>query len=1188
MRLRRVFRQLLFWGIPIIATVLLVITGFIYWLIATPTGTRWAMNTAAVQFEGQSRGVTGSLWHGLSFDELQLQLPDDLRIEIEGAHLEVDWPELWHSRELNIKDLSAQRVAVWMDGEPKPEDPDAAPFSMPQLPVSVKVDRLALNQFAFSQHGESLPVDLSQLGLEAEGVLTNDGARIELTTVRVGYEDIWLEADGAATLTELAEPWTSSVQLQARAFSDQASSQICLDHYLPDHLRPSAGVELRDPEAPLCAINANAKWQGSLEQAVVTLTAAGQGLDVDARSSLQLTQSFPVRDTVVKVALPDGSGVDAKLDWQRDADDPSLDRLAGSIQAHEFDVGAWLEGVELPAKITLSGDYSARLSQSASQLDQADVNIHIADTSRWNGQPLQGQLIAEIARLDAFTGTELWQAYTVKNSDIDLRVGGNHVQAKGAFGLTNDLLKVMVNAPAIKQLWPGLDEIGATKLDAELKGSIFEHQLTAKVDHVLKGADPSVKVGNGPLTAQLGVQGVLDLASPSPSWRGQIQKMHAEHAGLGADIAQAFKVDVLMPSAEQTFALDVGAFSIQALIDNVPWLKLHHTKTHVDEAGFSTQGQTDTLNISAKRVDDLMKRLGLNNDQEKRGGVVDKRERLTALDDLALKLDWDVALKDALAGRIRLQRLAGDIMVPAEPAFPLGLNQAEVLVNIVPGAGGRSVIQADALIQTEKMGYVKAKGSSPIYYSKESGIRLRDADVKEIVLDAHMDNLAWTSLILKDQLELGGELIANVKVQSTPRGGFTTQGEITGHHLKITRLDDGVRLLDGELKANVNNNRFTVERLYFPAQLRVEPKEWRTATWIREDDDAKNGSLLLDGYWDLEDSTGDFAVKLHRYPILQRADRYAMVTGDLQMKALLPQIALTGKITADAGWFNLDMLGGIPTVDGDVVIIRSTDPVKEPSAEDADPINMTLDIDVDLGPRFYLTGYGVNSGLIGQMHIHMGDGQLTALGALNTRGGAIEMYGQRLQLRRGTITFQGDITSPILDIQALRTGLSVQAGVKVGGTARRPKIDLVSIPEVSELEKLSWLLFGHGPDEGGGDLALLVSVGSSFLGDGEPFYRKFGIDELSMRSGELGGAGSILPATSTASSLESEISDVERRFVEASKRLTSDITLSVRQALSDTGTVGRASYRLTRRLTADLSLGTVSGLALVYRWFSQD
>lgn len=306
------------------------------------------------------------------------------------------------------------------------------------------------------------------------------------------------------------------------------------------------------------------------------------------------------------------------------------------------------------------------------------------------------------------------------------------------------------------------------------------------------------------------------------------------------------------------------------------------------------------------------------------------------------------------------------------------------------------------------------------------------------------------------------------------------------------------------------------------------------------------------------------------------------------MRAAMPQINLTGKVTADAGWFNLDMLGGIPTIDGDVVVIRSTDPVRKPEEDVSAPIDINMNLEVDLGPRFYLTGYGVNSGLIGQLNIHMIDGQLTALGALNTRGGAIEVYGQRLQLRRGSITFQGSISNPILDIQALRTGLSVEAGVRVAGTARKPRINLISVPDVSELEKLSWLLFGHGPDEGGGDLALLVSVGSSFLGDGEPFYRKFGIDELSVRSGELGGAGSILPATSVASSRESAVSNVEQRFIQASKTLSEDITVGVRQALSDTGTVGRATYKLTRRLTAELSVGTVSGLALVYRWFSKD
>src|SRR5690625_5329032 len=167
--------------------------------------------------------------------------------------------------------------------------------------------------------------------------------------------------------------------------------------------------------------------------------------------------------------------------------------------------------------------------------------------------------------------------------------------------------------------------------------------------------------------------------------------------------------------------------------------------------------------------------------------------------------------------------------------------------------------------------------------------------------------------------------------------------------------------------------------------------------------------------------------------------------------------------------------------------------------------------------------------------------ELTGLGALRTRGGAIEIYGQRLQLRRGTITFQGDITNPILNIEAMRSGLAEEAGVRVACTANHTKIDLVSYPEVDELENLSWLFFGHGPDESGGDVALLISVGTSMLSDGEPFYKRFGIDELSLQSGDIGGGGSILPPTSTARRMESEDFEVgkrteERRGVEGRTR----------------------------------------------------
>ena len=246
------------------------------------------------------------------------------------------------------------------------------------------------------------------------------------------------------------------------------------------------------------------------------------------------------------------------------------------------------------------------------------------------------------------------------------------------------------------------------------------------------------------------------------------------------------------------------------------------------------------------------------------------------------------------------------------------------------------------------------------------------------------------------------------------------------------------------------------------------------------------------------------------------------------------------------------------------------------------------DVTIDLGPRFYLTGFGLDSGLVGSMDLHMADGKLTALGQLRTRGGAVSAYGQRLQLRRGRITFQGDVANPVLDIQALRTDVAVQAGVQVAGTARRPRIDLVSQPEVSETEKLSWLLLGHGPDQGGADISLLFSVGSSFLSGGEPFYKRFGLDELSMRSGELGSTGSVLPAQTVVSGMDTGASAIEQQFVIAGKNLSRNLRLSLEQALSDTGTVARLSYRLMRNLQAEVTAGTVTGLALVYRWFSMD
>ena len=249
------------------------------------------------------------------------------------------------------------------------------------------------------------------------------------------------------------------------------------------------------------------------------------------------------------------------------------------------------------------------------------------------------------------------------------------------------------------------------------------------------------------------------------------------------------------------------------------------------------------------------------------------------------------------------------------------------------------------------------------------------------------------------------------------------------------------------------------------------------------------------------------------------------------------------------------------------------------------PLQTSMNLKFDMGPRFYITGMGLDAGLLGSIQILLSDGRLTG-GRCARAAAASRPHGQKLRLRRGTLTFQGRLDNPVLDIEALRTGEQVEAGVKVAGTAQRPRIDLVSYPDVSDVEKLSWLLLGRGPDGSGGDAALLLSVGTALGGGGPPFYKQFGLDDVSIRSGNIGSSGSLLPDRTVAGDVNRDSdSRLATQFLVASKTFANGITLSVEQALAGADTVGRASYRLSRRWSVDLKGGAVNGIALVYRTF---
>jgi len=1300
------------WLGPVVVLLLALVCGFLYWVVATQAGTRWALHTGVHSQNGTLQGVRGNLWEGVQFERLDLPLPDDMHVQVQQFDLQVDWAQLWHQRQLMVKALKVGDVAVALPEQESPEDDEPFELELPQLPdlpISVAVKELYLGNLDLDIGEQHLPsvvagldaqLDFShELGVQLHQVhvsyeaahaqlqahLNYDGqqaeaqlaiadaafedfsgsgqlqAHLQGQQVKAHIQDLEVNHDGMraklqaeATLEEIAAPWASTLDAHLEVDSSRSDALICAQQYLPQTLhQQKTNVDADDatqidsdityttpvtsvmtdgavPPAPAseCAVAVELHWQGSLEQGEVRVNGDGQGFHLDAQADVQPESVMPVERAFIRAQLPDDSYLNADFDWTPSVMAPERAHVFARMDARDFDLGAWLESFDIPvpAVLNLNLDLQAQVDPEDQELYHASTTLELHEGTVWNALPAQGHLALDLARQPEPSGQPWWMDYVLVHSDADINLGQNHLALDGRWAQNpDDNLHLVFKGPALETLWPGLDPIGHTNIDLQFGGDWTRHRLSLKAEHLLSPAEseaiaadtqevqdaadgaqqrgPRQRLGTGWIRAELDLRGALSMHNehggqdsqgaqqglPFDRWAADIQHLQVQHGAFTVSSQNTTHFELEFEKNDRPLSVELGAWTLLTQVEDYSWLTLVHEHSMWRDGQWATKGHTEPVRFSGRFIDVLMHNLGLKDQHEKKGGIVFTDQHIEPLADIELQLNWDVAFREALGGQISLRRVAGDIMVPDEPPFPLGLDEAAATVSLNPQGAGRTQVDAQVVLRTEAMGYLQGQLDTMLYFSPEHGFELREDELKTVLLDAQMEDLSWTRLIIGDAMELGGELNAHVEMQIRELDNLTMQGEIRGENLRVTRLDDGVRLLDGTLEARLDDHRFIIDKLYFPARLRVEPKEWRTATWITEEEDAKDGYIDLSGFWDLEEETGHFEVDLHRYPILQRADRYAMMSGDLTVDALMPQINIKGHLTADAGWFDLDMLGGIPTVDGDVVVIRAGDTVKDDEDEiDDTPLDMSMDIEIDLGPRFYLTGYGVNSGLVGQLRVMMVGDQLTGLGALRTRGGAIEIYGQRLQLRRGTITFQGDITNPILNIEALRTGLAVEAGVRVAGTAHRPKIDLVSYPEVDELEKLSWLLFGHGPDESGGDVALLISVGTSMLSDGEPFYKRFGIDELSLQSGDIGGAGSILPPTSTASSMESEVSEVEKRFIQASKVFGQGFTIGVRQALADSGTVGRATYRLSRRLTAEVTLGTVSGMALLYRWFSRD
>lgn len=981
---------------------------------------------------------------------------------------------------------------------------------------------------------------------------------------------------------------------------------------------PSAGSsQLAGPPPPACQVVLRADAAGSMEGVQAKLDGDGSGLLLNVVADLAPRTALVLRSARVNVQLPDKSALAAQLDLQSNPAEQGAgrERIVGTISAQRLDLAPWLGESIPPAVLTVRGDVQADI-ENLSQLRHAAVDLRFEDGTRWNKQPLTGSLKAQVdiaaaadaavadataadaAAADA-TAADAAVATTspyptadplaglrIHGLDVDLKLGRNRIQASGEMDANDGTLTLDAQAPQLDAFWPGIP--GGAEFKGNVAGTVAAHRGELSAGYTPAKARAGV-LGQAPAKANIvftGGWGKGPAGQPDSAlvgWRGAFSRLTADTAGFTVAADRPVSLAYLPSAVHPQWQWQVGQTVLSVTLPGKERLTLSHQGSRGGGKRWETAGQADNLVITAAMARQVIGAIDpdaaskLGKGPSRVNAMVPEGQRRIALD-----LLWDLKFDGRLAGKARIARREGDLLIPGDPPIPLGLKALVLDLTATPTSPNASRLDAKINLATNKMGTVSGTGTAVLRMDANGGMALDERQPLRAKLDADIADLAWVSLFVGDTMEVGGAVKANIDVQGTLAGKWAATGTIRGDKLRVVRIDDGVRLVDGTLSARLDGQRLVLDSLRFPAALRVMPAEWRTKEWITTNPEAKGGYAEASGQWNIMDGGGNIKLTLYRFPALQRSDRYAMVSGTINLTAAMPRIDIVGDLKADAGWFSLEILQGVPSLDDDVRVIRAG----EDGATVSTPLQTSMNLKFDMGPRFYITGMGLDAGLLGSIRILLNDGRLTGVGALRTRGGGIEAYGQKLRLTRGTLTFQGRLDNPILDIEALRTGEQVEAGVKVVGTAQRPRIDLVSYPDVSDVEKLSWLLLGRGPDESGSDAALLVSVGTALLGGGQPFYKQFGLDDVSVRTGNIGSSGSILPDRTVAGNVNRDSnSQLATQFLVASKSFANGITLSVEQGLAGSDTVGRASYRLARGLSVDLKGGSVNGIALVYRTF---
>jgi translocation and assembly module TamB len=824
-------------------------------------------------------------------------------------------------------------------------------------------------------------------------------------------------------------------------------------------------------------------------------------------------------------------------------------------------------GSPLPGSINGAFDAGGRLGPDW----RGSLNLALQPSTLSNA-PLSGH-----AKLTA-------DAQHVSNADVDLHLGPNVVTARGSFGAGRDQLDWRIDAAQLAVL--GREFGGALKGSGTLSGSMQAPSLSAALDgqnlrffgkHQIKALKANATLGSGqgaadPLVSDIDLTDYVSGDTRIASARLQTGGTRAAHS-----LRLAARGDGFDALAEAHGGWNAGAWSgtVDKLQNTGRYALALQAPAPLRLAGAAGAGimglarpaQVSLANAVVKLATGSVSVQSLDKDGARwtsKGAATgvpltyiaqfSQAMRDNLAGDLTLGGQWALDLQapaaagaaPAMSGMLHVFREKGDLVAGSEVPVVLGLRQLDMRADVAGGAlrmrlevdgvrAGRARIDATAGMQGGRLG-----NDSPLTLNAS----------------ADMGSIAWLApLTGQPALELDGTLKLNLAGSGTV-GAPTLNGNVSGDNLALRWPEQGVKLRNGQLRAQLAGDQLQLQRLSF---------------------EGVQGRALADGFVRFSGGEATMQLKLvaDQLEVLSRPDRTVIISGQSTLVRDARRFALDGKFKVDRALLELAPQGR-PVLSDDVIVIgrgKGGLPVK-----DAAPgMPLAVDIEADLGDSFHLRGMGVDADLAGTMHLRAAGGRAPRVnGTIRLQNGRYAAYGQQLSIERGVLTFNGPYDNPSLNILAVRKAregeppseTNVEAGVEVRGTALAPVAKLVSTPSVPDSEKLSWLVLGHGMEGTSGKENEVLSAAAAALlgGKGGGFTSRLasslGVDELGL---------------SQAKGLESTV-------VTVGKRISSRAYLSFEQGATTASSLVRLRYKLNPRITLQFQTGTNTALDVLYSW----